>query len=87
MAKYFITSFGKTYIEIPLTATLSTNSNIICCVDVSGSMGGPPLDNVNMVLKDIYQRTGCDYDVLAYDTSVVAHKLSAIAASPLHTNG
>jgi len=50
-------------------------------------MGGPPLDNVNNVLKDIYQRTGCDYDILTYHTLVSALKLSYIAKNPLTTQG
>lgn len=87
MAKYFKCSFGKTYVEVPITSTESTNSNIICCVDVSGSMGGGPLQNVNSVLKDIYEKTKCDYDILTYDTQVVPYKLSTVAQNPLHTRG
>ncbi|CAF1383762.1 unnamed protein product [Adineta steineri] len=55
MASYFKTPFNINghhhYIEVkvPKNETSSTN-NIICCVDVSGSMSGSPIRNVCEVL-------------------------------------
>jgi predicted metal-dependent peptidase len=42
--------------------------DIICCVDVSGSMSGSPINNVCEVLRDIYQRTQKDYRLFTYNT-------------------
>ena len=54
---YYFKTFGKTYVQLQVPCVESTNNNIMCCVDVSGSMAGGPLQNVNMVLNDIYR--GC----------------------------
>jgi hypothetical protein len=87
MSYYFKTSFGKTYVQLEVPVVDTTNSNIICCVDVSGSMSGAPLKNVNMVLKDIYDKTKSEFTVFSYDTTVQTHTLSQVAASPLTVRG
>lgn len=87
MYYYFKTSFGKTYVQLEVPPVESTNNNIICCVDVSGSMSGAPLTNVNMVLKDIYDKTKSNFMIFSYDTSVQVHPLSQVAATPLVTRG
>lgn len=84
---YFKTSFNKTYVQLEVPPVDTTNSNIICCVDVSGSMAGSPLQNVNMVLKDIYDKTKSEFTVFSYDTTVQEHTLSQVAASPLVVRG
>jgi len=87
MSYYFKTSFGKTYVQLEVPHVDTTNSNIICCVDVSGSMTGAPLNNVNMVLKDIYDKTKSEFTVFSYDTTVQTHTLSQVAVSPLGVRG
>ncbi|CAF2121226.1 unnamed protein product [Rotaria magnacalcarata] len=67
------------YVEIKLShpeATYNTTTaaaaggdlDIICCVDVSGSMSGSPIKNVCEVLRDIYERTQKDYRLFTYNT-------------------
>ena len=61
----------QSYVEIKLshlegthnttTAAAGGDLEIICCVDVSGSMAGSPINSVCEVLRDIYQRTQKDY--------------------------
>ncbi|CAF1177013.1 unnamed protein product, partial [Didymodactylos carnosus] len=82
MAEYFKLPFSnqQRYIEIKLSqpngstggaaATNATTggSEIICCVDTSGSMAGSPIKNVCEVLRDIYQRTLKDYRLFTYNT-------------------
>ncbi|CAF1635758.1 unnamed protein product, partial [Adineta ricciae] len=84
MATYFKLplSNSQTYVEIKLSqsaditnattnATVAATSNgteIVCCVDTSGSMAGSPIHNVCEVLRDIYQRTQKDYRLFAYNT-------------------
>ncbi len=65
MTTYFKTPFTISseyyYIEAKVPKVSSSFSNIICCVDVSGSMSGSPILNVCKVLRDIYQRTQIEY--------------------------
>lgn len=74
MAKYFKLPFSnqQTYVEIKLTLPEGTAANtdldIVCCIDVSGSMAGGPINNVCVVLRDIYQRTQKDYRLFTYNT-------------------
>lgn len=83
MATYLKLPFSnqQNYVEIKLsppegthttTATASvvagSDLDIICCVDVSGSMSGSPINNVCEVLRDIYQRTQKDYRLFTYNT-------------------
>ncbi|CAF2861337.1 unnamed protein product [Rotaria sp. Silwood2] len=68
----------QNYVEIKLShpeetynttaAAAGGDLDIICCVDVSGSMSGSPINNVCEVLRDIYQRTQKDYRLFTYNT-------------------
>ena len=73
MTTYFKTPFtiGSEYyyIEAKVPKASSSSSNIICWVDVSGSMSGSPILNVCKVLRDIYQRTQIEYPLFTYNTS------------------
>lgn len=82
MATYLRLPFfnQQSYVEIQLghlegaystaagTATVGGDFEIICCVDVSGSMDGSPINSVCEVLRDIYQRTQKDYRLFTYNT-------------------
>ncbi|UJR12761.1 hypothetical protein I4U23_016935 [Adineta vaga] len=81
MATYLKLPFSnhQNYVEIKLTcsegpynntaaATAGSDAEIVCCVDVSGSMSGSPINNVCEVLRDIYQRTQKDYRLFTYNT-------------------
>jgi predicted metal-dependent peptidase len=68
----------QNYVEIKLSnpdgnysttaaAAAGGDLDIICCVDVSGSMSGSPINNVCEVLRDIYQRTQKDYRLFTYN--------------------
>lgn len=70
----------QNYVEIKLShlegaaatagAPAGGDLDIICCVDVSGSMAGNPINNVCEVLRDIYQRTQKDYRLFTYNTQI-----------------
>ncbi|CAF1418614.1 unnamed protein product [Rotaria sordida] len=79
MAEYFkLPLFSQqSYIEIKLSQpegsgvtsyVASSGTEIICCVDTSGSMAGSPIHNVCEVLRDIYQRTQKDHRLFTYNT-------------------
>ncbi|CAF1520287.1 unnamed protein product [Didymodactylos carnosus] len=81
MAEYFKLpcSNQQNYVEIKLpqsvgstgtsnAAVATGGTEIVCCVDTSGSMAGSPIHNVCEVLRDIYQRTQKDYRLFAYNT-------------------
>jgi predicted metal-dependent peptidase len=80
MAEYLKLPFSnqQNYVEIKLSqpeGSGGTNSavgsgdlEIICCVDVSGSMSGSPINNVCEVLRDIYRRTQKGYRLFTYNT-------------------
>ncbi|CAF1520075.1 unnamed protein product, partial [Rotaria sordida] len=79
MAEYFkLQLFSQqSYIEIKLSQpegsgvtsyVASSGTEIICCVDTSGSMAGSPIHNVCEVLRDIYQRTQKDHRLFTYNT-------------------
>jgi predicted metal-dependent peptidase len=57
-----------TYNTAAAAAAAGGDLDIICCVDVSGSMSGSPINNVCEVLRDIYQRTQKDYRLFTYNT-------------------
>ena len=84
-AFYFSTPFG-TYVEVPVPAVSSSN-NVVCCVDVSGSMAGAPLTGVCAVLRDVWARTKTAYSVLCYNTAVVRTTVEAVAALDLQAGG
>ncbi|GAM22359.1 hypothetical protein SAMD00019534_055340 [Acytostelium subglobosum LB1] len=67
---YFKTPWGQTYIEAQVEKVDSTGNNLLLCVDVSGSMGGAPIQSVCAVLRDIYKRTKIDYPLFCYNTTV-----------------
>lgn len=87
------------YVEIKLshpegasnTAAASGNDlDIVCCVDISGSMSGSPINNVCEVLRDIYQRTQKDYRLFTYNTQVdVKRTLKTLSErnETLHASG
>ncbi|CAF0807057.1 unnamed protein product [Adineta steineri] len=102
MAEYFKLPFSnqQNYIEIKLSqsegsASTSNASNvndteIICCVDISGSMAGSPIHNVCEVLRDIYQRTQKDYRLFTYNTQTNTQRtLKTLSEQPgdLEANG
>lgn len=87
MAHYFKTQFDKTCVQVPLPEVQVSNDNIVCCVDISGSMAGSAMNNVNMVLKDIYERTHKNYRILAYNRSVIEYTLDSVATTPLKARG
>ncbi|CAF3490402.1 unnamed protein product [Rotaria socialis] len=79
MAQYFKVPISSqhNYIEIKFSnseGAVTTNydagnaTEIICCVDISGSMSGSPIHNVCEVLRDIYQRTKKEYRLFTYNT-------------------
>ncbi|CAF1040699.1 unnamed protein product [Adineta steineri] len=84
MASYLKLPFSnqQNYVEIKLShpegtydatnaavaAAAGGDLDIVCCVDVSGSMAGSPINNVCEVLRDIYERTQKDYHLFTYNT-------------------
>ena len=79
MATYYKTPFAiggdHYYIEVKVPkVNRSSESNIICCVDVSGSMSGSPIHNVCQVLRDIYERTRIEYPLFTYNKTTDTKK-------------
>ncbi|CAF1188746.1 unnamed protein product [Rotaria sp. Silwood1] len=73
MATYFKAPFTMIgdyyYVEAKVPKVdASSGNNIICCVDISGSMSGSPIRNVCEVLRDIYKRTQIEYPLFTYNT-------------------
>ncbi|CAF1589427.1 unnamed protein product [Rotaria magnacalcarata] len=94
MATYFKTPFTvgggeHHYIEVKVPKVdSSSGKNIICCVDVSGSMSGSPIRNVCAVLKDIYQRTKIEYPLFTYNTRADTTKtIKSVENTDLDANG
>lgn len=93
MATYFKTPFtiGKPshYVEVKVPKVEATaTSNIICCVDVSGSMSGSPIKNVCAVLRDIYSRTQVEYPLFTYNTRADTTKtIKAVEQRDLDATG
>jgi len=92
MTTYFKTPFtiGSEYyyIEAKVPKASSSSSNIICCVDVSGSMSGSPILNVCKVLRDIYQRTQIEYPLFTYNTSAdTTRTIKSVEKKDLIANG
>src|SRR5690348_3690909 len=69
-AYQFQTNFGKSYVEVKAGKVENVNSDIVCCVDRSGSMDGAPMKNVCEVLRNIYRRTKIEYPMISYGTTV-----------------
>lgn len=93
MATYFKTPFNiggeYYYIEAKVPKIESTSgNNIICCVDVSGSMSGAPIRNVCEVLRDIYKRTQIEYPLFTYNTKADTTKtIKSVEKQDLIANG
>ena len=93
MASYFENPFqigGKSYfIELKVPKVdAAAGDNIICCVDVSGSMAGAPLRNVCAVLRDIYQRTRVEYGLFTYDTRAnTSRTIKSVETQDLQSGG
>ena len=92
MATYFKTPFtiGSEYyyIEAKVPKASSSSSNIICCVDISGSMSGNPIRNVCKVLRDIYQRTQIEYPLFTYNTNAdTTRTIKSVEKVDLVANG
>jgi hypothetical protein len=93
MATYFKTPFqigGDSYfveVKVP-KVDASAGDNIICCVDVSGSMSGAPLRNVCAVLRDIYKRTQVEYGLFTYDTAAnISRTIKSVEHQDLQAGG
>ena len=93
MATYFKTPFtiGSEYhyieVKIPKIDAASGN-NIICCVDVSGSMSGAPIRNVCEVLRDIYKRTQIEYPLFTYNTKAdITKTIKSVENKDLQADG
>ncbi|UJR20468.1 hypothetical protein I4U23_023597 [Adineta vaga] len=93
MATYFKTPFtiGESYhyveVKVPKLETASSN-NIICCVDVSGSMSGAPIRNVCEVLRDIYKRIQIEYPLFTYNTTAnTTQTIKSVENQDLNANG
>ena len=93
MAKFFKTPFSiggeHHYVEIKVPMVdASAGNNIICCVDVSGSMSGAPIRNVCEVLRDIYRRTNQDFALFTYNTAADTSKtIKSVERQDLVANG
>ncbi|CAF1158181.1 unnamed protein product [Rotaria magnacalcarata] len=93
MASYFKTPFqigGEShFIEVKVPKVdASAGNNIICCVDVSGSMDGAPIRNVCQVLRDIYQRTQREYGLFTYNTTVnTSQTIKSVEKNDLTASG
>ena len=93
MAVYFqapFTAVGQYhYIEAPIAKVeAASGNNIICCVDVSGSMSGTPIRNVCEVLRDIYRRTQTEYPLFTYNTTAnTSRTIKSVESQELVANG
>ncbi|CAF4194371.1 unnamed protein product [Rotaria sp. Silwood2] len=93
MATYFKTPFTISnesyYVEVKVPKIdSSSGNNLICCVDISGSMSGSPIRNVCEVLRDIYQRTQIEYPLFTYNTKADTTKtIKSVEKQYLDANG
>lgn len=89
MAKYCSTKYNRTYVEIPVNPVNEEvkSNNMIFCVDVSGSMGGAPINAVNTVLKSIYAQSNINYPLWCYDTMVYEKTIDSVNHTPLQGGG
>lgn len=93
MASYFKTPFqiggDSHFIEVKVPKVdASAGDNIICCVDISGSMSGAPLRNVCAVLRDIYKRTQVEYGLFTYDTTAnTSRTIKSVETQDLQAGG
>lgn len=87
---YFV--FDKAYIEIPVPEILQTNndeqnSNIVCCVDKSGSMHGDPINQINEILNDIYTRTQTNFPVITYNNTAELIDMEHVSQNRIQAGG
>lgn len=89
MSGYYFQTGNKTFLEVALEDTTTDDKpDIVFCVDKSGSMSGGPMNNVNIVLKQIFQVCGVDYPIFCYDYGVSKSKLSNVTDStPIIASG
>ncbi|CAF1525821.1 unnamed protein product, partial [Rotaria sp. Silwood1] len=93
MATYFKAPFTMIgdyyYVEAKVPKVdASSGNNIICCVDISGSMSGSPIRNVCEVLRDIYKRTQIEYPLFTYNTKADTTKtIKSVEKQDLTANG
>ena len=86
MANFFETDFGSIYLRIPVPET-ETAEEIVCCVDISGSMSGSAINNVSSVLRDVYELHKTDYRILCYNSVVQEMRLSELVTTGLTARG
>lgn len=88
MSAFYFKSETKLFLEITTNDESSTDKpNIVFCVDKSGSMSGGPMNNVNTVLKQIYQVSGTDYPLLCYDYALHKRQLSSVTDTNMISAG
>lgn len=87
MAHWFSVDDANTYLTVQLGDEGAEDEDAIkvvtAAVDQSGSMCGGAINNVNEVLKDIYQRGSIDIKLLCYNTAIQRKTLADVTASPL----
>ncbi|CAF4923138.1 unnamed protein product, partial [Rotaria sp. Silwood2] len=85
----FTISNESYYVEVKVPKIdSSSGNNLICCVDISGSMSGSPIRNVCEVLRDIYQRTQIEYPLFTYNTKADTTKtIKSVEKQYLDANG
>jgi hypothetical protein len=82
--RYFKTEDGNIFLDINLgQENLKSETNIVYCVDKSGSMSGAPINNINTVLSQISQISDKDADIFTYDCQCYDTKLSEIIKVPI----
>jgi hypothetical protein len=86
MATYFKTPFDKYYVQVTVPK-IDKMQNVILCVDKSGSMAGGPNKNVCAVMRDIYQRTQINYDLLCFNTTVTKTTISSVQNGDIKCEG
>ncbi|CAF0963030.1 unnamed protein product [Brachionus calyciflorus] len=92
MATFFKVPFNfgseNYYIEAKVPTAASSSNNIICCVDVSGSMSGSPIRNVCQVLRNIYKQTKIEYPLFTYNVVAdTTRTIKSIESRDLNADG
>jgi uncharacterized protein with von Willebrand factor type A (vWA) domain len=86
--RYFQTENDNVFLDIIMNdETLELETNIVYCVDKSGSMAGGPMNNVNNVLTQISQISGKDTEIFTYDYNCYDTKLSNVVKTPIIASG
>lgn len=88
---WFKVSDDKWYLEVVADDSVEDDGKekpkIICCVDVSGSMSGAPIENVYNVISEIYECTGIPYPVFCYHGTVVKTDMKKVSQNGLYAGG